>query len=66
MLLLMTPMLAGMLIALNIVEEKADKTVSAINVTPTSRNMFILGKSMMGIVFAVVTSVACIFIHRIL
>ena len=62
MLLLMIPMLAGMLIAINIVEEKADNTVSAINVTPTSRLVFIMGKSMTGIVMALITSVACIFI----
>lgn len=61
-LLLMIPMLAGMIIALNIVEEKADNTVSAINVTPTSRNVFIIGKSMTGMVIALVISVASIFI----
>jgi len=62
MLLLMIPMLAGMIIALNIVEEKVDNTVSAINVTPTSRNAFVLGKSMMGMVVALVTSIAGLFI----
>lgn len=62
MMLLMIPMLAGMIIALNIVEEKADNTVSAINVTPTSRTAFILGKSMTGMVTALVASVACILI----
>ncbi len=62
MLLLMIPMLSGMIIALNIVEEKADNTVSAINVTPTSRNVFLLGKSLTGMVVSLVTSVACIYI----
>ncbi len=62
MLLLMIPMLAGMLTALNIVEEKSDKTLSAINVSPTSRTTYILGKSLMGIFITLATSVACIYI----
>ncbi len=62
MLLLMIPMLAGMLTALNIVEEKADKTLSAINVSPASRMTFILGKSLMGIFITLAASVACIYI----
>lgn len=61
-LLLMIPMLCGMIIALNIVEEKADHTVSAINVTPTSRNAFILGKSLIGMALSLVLSVACLLI----
>lgn len=52
-LLLMISVLGGMLIALNIVEEKMDNTVSAINVTPTGRKTFILGKSLMGVLLAV-------------
>ena len=61
-LLLMIPMLAGMIIALNIVEEKADNTVSAVNVTPTSRRTFILGKSLMGMAVALVMSLASLAI----
>lgn len=60
--LLFTAVLAGMLISLNIVEEKADKTVRAINVTTVSRSAFILGKSIIGIIFALVLSAACLLI----
>lgn len=60
--LLFISVLAGMLISLNIVEEKADKTVSAINVTAVSRNAFILGKSLIGVVFALVLSAGCLII----
>jgi len=62
MLLLMISMLAGMLIALNIVEEKTDNTVSAINVTPTSRSAFILGKSLTGMFVALFSSISCLLI----
>ena len=61
-LLLLISMLAGMLIAINIVEEKMDHTVSAVNVTPTSRRAFILGKSLTGMVIALVSSIACLLI----
>lgn len=61
-LLLLNAVLAGMLIALNILEEKTDRTVSAVNVSPVSRTAFILGKSFIGVVFALVLTVACIYI----
>ena len=61
-LLLMIPMLSGMIIALNIVEEKSDNTISAINVTPTSRSAFILGKGLIGMVTALILSVVSLLI----
>lgn len=60
--LLMTSILAGMMISINIVEEKMDNTISAINVSPVSRVGFILGKSMMGLFLAVYGSIALVWI----
>lgn len=60
--ILFISVLAGMLIALNIVEEKVDNTLSAINVTPTSRLTFILGKSVMGVLFTLLGSASLILI----
>ena len=61
-LLLLISMLAGMLIAINILEEKVDNTVSAINVTPTSRRTFILGKGFTGMFVAIFSSIAVLLI----
>lgn len=60
--ILFISILGGMLIALNIVEEKVDNTLSAINLTPTSRLEFILGKSVVGVLLSVFGSIALIFI----
>lgn len=61
-LLLLNAVLAGMVTALNILEEKTDRTVSAVNVTTVPRGAFILGKSLMGVAFALVAMAACILI----
>jgi ABC-type multidrug transport system permease subunit len=60
--ILFISILGGMLIALNIVEEKVDNTISAINLTPTSRIAFILGKSVVGVMLSVFGSVALVLI----
>jgi len=54
--------LGGMLIALNIVEEKVDNTLRAINLTPAGRLTFVLGKSVMGVLLSVFGSIALILI----
>ena len=54
--MIFTSILGGMIIALNIVEEKNDNTISAIHLSPVSRIAFIAGKSMMGIVVPLVGS----------
>ncbi len=61
-LLLMNMMLVGMLISVNVVEEKMDNTVSAINVSPVSRSAFILGKGLTGMAVVLVMSIASLLI----
>ncbi len=51
--LLFISVLGGMLIAINIVEEKTDNTISAINITPISRTGYILGKSIIGLLLPI-------------
>lgn len=51
--ILLTSVLGGMLIALNIVEEKVDRTIRAIHLSPVSRKTYILGKSLMGVLLPI-------------
>jgi ABC-2 type transport system permease protein len=46
--ILMAIVLAGMVIGLNIIEEKEDNTMSALSVTPMGKMEFISGKSFIG------------------
>jgi len=62
MLISMTIMLAGMLIAISIVEEKTDNTINAINVTPVSQTGFVIGKSLFGGLTALVGIIIGLFI----
>ncbi len=52
--IIFTSILGGMIIALNIVEEKTDNTISAINLSPVSRLGFIAGKSLIGVFIPIV------------
>jgi len=62
MLISMTIMLSGMLIAISIVGEKSDNTINAINVTPLSQTGFVIGKSMMGGVIAMFSIIISLLI----
>ena len=62
MLISMTIMLAGMLIAISIVEEKADNTINALNVTPLSQTGYVIGKSLMGSVIAMTSIILTLII----
>lgn len=60
--LLLTSVLAGMIISVNIIEDKGDNTISAIHLTPTSRATYILGKSMVGIFISVYGCIAILLL----
>ncbi len=62
MLISMTIMLSGMLIAISIVGEKADNTINALNVTPISQTGFVIGKSLMGALISLGSIVIALFI----
>ena len=55
--MMLIAVLGGMLIALNIVEEKADNTISAMHVTPISRLGYVAGKSLIGMVVPALGSI---------
>lgn len=61
-LIMMLSILGGMLIAINIVEEKVDRTIRAIHLSPISRIGYIIGKSGMGILLPVYGTVAIVYI----
>lgn len=62
MLISLTIMLAGMLIAISIVGEKAENTINALNVTPLSQTGFVVGKSLMGGIIAMFSIIASLLI----
>lgn len=62
MLIQMVIMLAGMLIAISIVGEKADNTINAVNVTPVSQTQFVIGKSLVGGIVALVSIILSLLI----
>lgn len=60
--IIMTSILAGMLIALNIIEEKVDRTIRAIHLSPVSRTAYILGKSIIGMLLTIYGTVVIVWI----
>ena len=59
--LIFTSIMGGMIIAINIVEEKVDNTISAIHLSPVSRLGFIAGKSLIGVFVPIVGSFILMF-----
>ncbi|QSX08844.1 ABC transporter permease [Alkalibacter rhizosphaerae] len=62
MIILFTTVLGGMLILLNLVEEKMSNTISAVNVSPVTRVEFVIGKGMLGFLLALLGSLAVVWI----
>lgn len=60
--IIMTSIFGGMIIAFNIIEEKTDKTIRAVLLTPISKGSFILGKSFMGLFLPIYGSLAILLI----
>ncbi|AOT69637.1 ABC transporter permease [Geosporobacter ferrireducens] len=54
--------LSGMVIGLNIVEEKEAQTISALRVSPMGRMEFILGKSLIGVILPIVETIIVLWI----
>lgn len=59
---IMALVLGGMVVSMNIIEEKESMTFSALNTTPLSRREFIVGKSLAGAIIAVLQIVVSFFI----
>lgn len=62
MLLQLIIMLGGMIIALNVVEEKTDNTISAARVAPVSLLQFVMGKCMLGLITTLISIFLCLLI----
>ncbi len=61
-LIIMISILGGMLITFNIIEEKTDHTISAMNITTISKGGYILGKSLVGMAYPVFSTVVILLI----
>lgn len=60
--ILFTTVLGGMMIVLNLVEEKMNNTLSAINVSPASKVQLVLGKGFLGFMLSLLGSLAAVWI----
>jgi len=61
-LLLMVSVITAMLISLGLVDEKADQTIKAADVTPIPQWLYVISKSLIGVIALIVTSVGVLLI----
>lgn len=54
--------LGGMVILINLIEEKTEKTLTAINVSPTKRSEFVIGKGLMGFILPIFHSIGMLLL----
>jgi ABC-2 type transport system permease protein len=61
-LLLMISVITAMLISLGLVDEKSDQTIKAANVTPIRQSVYVLSKSLIGVLSLLFSSVCALLI----
>ena len=61
-LLIMISVITAMLISLGLVDEKNDQTIKAANVTPMPQALYVVSKSLIGVLTLIVTSVCVLLI----
>ncbi|MBN1776572.1 MAG: ABC transporter permease [Clostridiales bacterium] len=61
-LLIMISVITSMLISMGLVDEKNDQTIKAANVTPMKQSVYVLSKSLIGVLALLFTSVITLFI----
>lgn len=60
--IMFTSIMGGMIIAMNIIEEKMDKTIRAMHLTPISKSGYLIGKSLIGAFLPMYGSVVLIIV----
>ena len=60
--IMFTTIMGGMLISINILEEKAEKTIRAIHLTTVTDNEFIIGKGLTGVFLTIYGTIAIVLI----
>lgn len=61
-LLMLVTILSGMLISLGLVDEKSDRTIRAVRVAPVPITSFVVGKSLIGVAYTLVSGFAILLV----
>lgn len=59
-------LLSGMFIGLSIIEDKEQKTLAALNVTPMSKSEYIIGKSSLGLFLSIINTLLVLWIFNLM